>query len=201
MLHLDLFTYDQELRQIRGDFICGVDEAGRGPLAGPVACAAVVMPPFTVIEGLTDSKRMTDRQRQRVFEIINKMAVSCTVVLIDNEEIDRLNILNATLKGMRQAVESLNIKPDYTIVDGNKVPAGIADAEAVVKGDGISGCIAAASVVAKVVRDRFMLKMDKQYPEYHFAQHKGYPTKLHYEMIEKHGITPIHRKTFLKGRV
>ena len=201
MLYLDLFLYDEMIRARHGDLVCGVDEAGRGPLAGPVACAAVILPQGVKIEALTDSKKMTEKQRDKVFEEITEVAVSFSVILVDNEEIDRINILQATMQGMKRAVYDLNISPDYVLIDGNRVPNTLECAESVIKGDGISASIAAASVVAKVTRDRFMLMMDEVYPEYRFAQHKGYPTKLHYEMIDIYGVTPIHRRSFLKGRV
>ncbi len=201
MVHTDLFSYDQEVRNSKGNYLCGVDEAGRGPLAGPVACAAVVLPPFCIIEGLNDSKKMTDKMRQTTFDIIRKIAISYSVILIDNDEIDKINILNATMKGMAEAVESLSISPNHVLIDGNRVPKSLPGAEPVIKGDSISASIAAASVLAKVTRDRYMLEMDRIYPNYCFAQHKGYPTKLHYELIDRYGITKIHRKSFLKGRI
>lgn len=178
--------------------ICGVDEAGRGPLAGPVYAAAVILPFGTEIDGLNDSKKLSEKKRDELFDVINKVAISISVGVASEKEIDEINILNATFLAMKRAVLGLEIPADYAIIDGNRAPNLEIPAETVVKGDGKVMSVAAASIIAKVSRDRFMLKMAEQYPEYQFEKHKGYGTKLHYEMIEKYGVSPIHRKSFLK---
>ncbi|MBE7018806.1 MAG: ribonuclease HII [Ruminococcaceae bacterium] len=179
-------------------YICGVDEAGRGPLCGPVAAAAVIMPKDSRIEGVNDSKKLTEKKREVLYEQIIKEAIAYHVCLIDNEEIDEINILNATLKAMETAINNLTVKADFALIDGNRNKGITTPNQMVVKGDSKSYSIACASILAKVTRDRLMEEYDKQYPEYGFLKHKGYGTKAHYEAIEQHGITPIHRKTFLK---
>lgn len=178
--------------------VCGVDEAGRGPLAGPVYAAAVILPVETEIAGLNDSKKLSEKKREELFDIINDVAISVSVGTASEKEIDEINILNATFLAMKRAVEGLEISPDYAIIDGNRAPNLEIPTETVVKGDGKVMSVAAASIIAKVSRDRFMLKMAEEYPEYKFEKHKGYGTKLHYEMIEKYGVSQIHRKSFLK---
>lgn len=178
--------------------VCGVDEAGRGPLAGPVYAAAVILPVGTEIAGLNDSKKLSEKKREELFDIINDVAISVSVGTASEKEIDEINILNATFLAMKRAVEGLEISPDYAIIDGNRAPNLEIPTETVVKGDGKVMSVAAASIIAKVSRDRFMLKMAEQYPEYQFEKHKGYGTRLHYEMIEKYGVSPIHRRSFLK---
>ncbi|MBQ7579946.1 MAG: ribonuclease HII [Clostridia bacterium] len=178
--------------------VCGVDEAGRGPLAGPVYAAAVILPVDCEIEGLNDSKKLTEKKRDELFEIIKEKAVDYSVASASVEEIEEINILQATFLAMKRAVGSLEVKPDIALVDGNRKP-GLDIAEStLVKGDARCPSIAAASILAKVSRDRYMLELDRQYPEYQFLKHKGYGTKLHYEMIEKFGISPAHRRSFLK---
>lgn len=180
--------------------VCGIDEAGRGPLAGPVYAAAVILPTGLEIEGLNDSKKLSEKKREMLFDIICEKAIAYSVGIATEKEIDEINILNATFLAMKRAVEGLEIKPDYALVDGNRYP-NISDdikEEVVVKGDGKSMSIAAASILAKVSRDRFMLEMTEKYPEYCFEKHKGYGTKLHYEKILEFGPSPIHRMTFLK---
>lgn len=179
-------------------FICGVDEAGRGPLCGPVAAAAVIMPKDSFIDGVNDSKKLTEKKREALYEEIIKEAICYSVCLIDNHEIDEINILNATLKAMEQAINGLSQKADFALIDGNQNRGITTPNKTVVKGDAKSYSIACASILAKVTRDRLMVEYDKQYPEYGFLKHKGYGTKAHYEAILKHGITTIHRKTFLK---
>ncbi len=180
--------------------ICGVDEAGRGPLAGPVCAAAVILPENCIIEGLNDSKKLTEKKREALYDIIIEKALAYGIAFGTVEEIEEVNILNATYLAMNRSIEQLHIKPDFALIDGNRIPTDIkVTAEAVVKGDSKSMSIAAASVLAKVTRDRLLLEYDKQYPEYAFAAHKGYGTKAHYEAIARYGITPIHRKSFLKG--
>ena len=199
MMFNGLYLFDRNMRKKHGRLLCGVDEAGRGPLAGPVVCAAVVLASDSAFDNLRDSKAMTKTQRSKVFEQLMEVAVCCSVIFIDNKEIDILNILGATMKGMRSALETLEITPDYVIIDGNKAPDTHLKTETIIKGDSKSASIAAASVIAKVSRDRYMDEVDVIYPEFKFSQHKGYPTKLHYEMIEKYGVTDLHRKSFLKG--
>ena len=194
----DLYQYDQTIRQKHGVF-CGVDEAGRGPLCGPVAVAAVILDPENPIEGINDSKKLSEKKRELLFEEICQKALAWKVVLVGPEIIDRDNILNATLGGMRQAVEELPLRPRFVLVDGNKIPAGLEfPAQALVKGDGTSASVAAASILAKVTRDRYMLQLDREYPQYGLAQHKGYGTKLHYQRIAQYGIQPFYRRSFLK---
>ena len=178
--------------------ICGIDEAGRGPLAGPVYAAAVILPIDLEIEGLNDSKKLTEKKREALFDIICEKAISYSIGISTEEEIDEINILNATFLAMRRAVDGLSVKPDFALVDGNQHPKLSIPDETIVKGDGKSMSIAAASILAKVSRDRFMLEIAEKYPEYCFQQHKGYGTKLHYEMIEKYGVSPVHRRSFLK---
>ncbi len=179
-------------------YICGVDEAGRGPLCGPVAAAAVIMPKGSCIEGVNDSKKLTEKKREILYDEIIKEAIAYHVCLIDNEEIDRINILNATLKAMEKAINGLSPKADFALIDGNRNKGITTPNQMVIKGDAKSYSIACASILAKVTRDRLMVEYDKMYPEYGFLKHKGYGTKAHYEAIQQYGITPIHRKTFLK---
>ena len=179
--------------------ICGVDEAGRGPLAGPVCAAAVILPVGAVIPGLDDSKKLTEKKREALFDEICEKALAYRIVFVGPEVIDRENILHATMDGMQRAVEELDIVPNLVLVDGNRTPAGLQiPAQPVVKGDATSASIGAASILAKVSRDRYMLELDKQYPQYQLAKHKGYPTKLHYELIAQYGIQPFYRRSFLK---
>lgn len=180
------------------NIVCGVDEAGRGPLAGPVFAAAVILPKGYVIEGVNDSKKLSEKKREMLFDKIKDEALAYSIASASQEEIDEINILQATFLAMRRAVNGLKIKPDIALIDGNKTPGLDICEKAVVKGDAKSANIAAASILAKVSRDRYMIEMAKTYPEYQFEKHKGYGTKLHYEMIEKYGISPIHRRTFLK---
>lgn len=193
-----LYQYDEEIRQEYGVF-CGVDEAGRGPLCGPVCVAAVILDPQVPIEGINDSKKLSEKKRELLFEEICQKALAYKIVFVGPDIIDRDNILNATMGGMRQAVEELELVPNLALIDGNKIPAGlIVPGRAVVKGDGTSASVAAASILVKVSRDRYMLELDKEYPQYGLAQHKGYGTKLHYERIAQYGIQPFYRRSFLK---
>ena len=196
---------DREMWQIEDrcvengyQLICGVDEAGRGPLAGPVCAAAVILPTEVPFDGLNDSKKLSDKKRRELFPLIKEHAIAYSIVLVDEKKIDEINILQATLQAMRCAVDALACKPDYVLVDGNKVPELDVKAEAVVHGDSLSASIAAASILAKVTRDDYMLEMDTKYPEYGFAIHKGYGTKAHYQALREHGPCAIHRMTFLK---
>ena len=179
--------------------ICGVDEAGRGPLAGPVCAAAVILPTEMPFEGLNDSKKLSDKKRRELYPLIKQHAVAYAVVLVDEKEIDEINILQATYLAMRRAFDGLSIKPDMALVDGNRDPGLGVATRTIVKGDANSMSIAAASILAKVTRDRFMLEMDEKYPQYQFSKHKGYGTKLHYEMLTEYGASEIHRMTFLKS--
>lgn len=180
------------------EIVCGVDEAGRGPLAGPVYAAAVILPKGHIIEGVNDSKKLSEKKRDELFDKVIEECAAYSVGIATEQEIDEINILQATFLAMRRAVEGLNVKPDIALIDGNKTPGLDIEQRAIVKGDGKSANIAAASIIAKVSRDRYMLEMAEKYPEYQFEKHKGYGTKLHYEMLEKYGVSPIHRKTFLK---
>lgn len=179
--------------------ICGVDEAGRGPLAGPVCAAAVILPEGIVIEGLNDSKKLSESKREKLFDVITEKAVSYSVAFGTLEEIEKLNILEATFLAMNRAIDGLSVKADYALIDGNRTPKGIEiPCETIVKGDSLSASIAAASVLAKVTRDRLLTEYDKKYPEYNFKKHKGYGTREHTELILKHGPCEIHRRSFLK---
>lgn len=178
--------------------ICGIDEAGRGPLAGPVCAAAVILPEGLEIPGLNDSKKLTDKKRRELFPIIEEQTLAYGIGWASQEEIDDINILQATFLAMSRAVEQLNIRPDLALVDGNRAPTLDLPVETVVKGDSLSASIAAASVLAKVSRDDVMLRMAEEYPGYGFEVHKGYGTKAHYEALRTFGPSPIHRRTFLK---
>ena len=193
-----LYAFDAAKRAEHG-VLCGVDEAGRGPLCGPVCCAAVILNPDDTVEGVNDSKKLTEKRREALYDEIINRALAYKIVFISPQEIDERNILWATMDGMAQAVAGLEITPDYVLIDGNRCPPGlIQPAEAVVKGDANSASIAAASILAKVSRDRYMLELDKKFPQYQLAKHKGYPTKLHYELIAQYGIQPFYRRSFLK---
>ena len=194
--------YEFEKAAVNSGFscICGVDEAGRGPLAGPVCAAAVVLPEGAVIEGLDDSKKLTEKKREKLYDVIKKTAVAYSVAYGTLEEIETVNILEATYLAMNRAIEGLSVKPDFALIDGNRVPRGIKiPCETIVKGDSKSMSVAAASVLAKVTRDRLMLEYDKKYPEYNFKKHKGYGTKEHTELIKQYGPCEIHRLSFLKN--
>lgn len=180
--------------------LAGVDEAGRGPLAGPVCVAAVILDENTIFEELNDSKKLTEKKREALYPQIIETAKAYKIVMIEPAIIDEINILNATMLGMKQALEGLDLIPNFALIDGNRCPETAIETQAVVKGDATSACIAAASVLAKVSRDRYMVELGKEYPQYRFDKHKGYPTKLHYELIEQYGIQPFYRKSFLKNR-
>ncbi len=192
------YSIENEYREKGFDIICGVDEAGRGPLAGPVYAAAVILPSDCVIEGLNDSKKLTEKKREALFDEIKEKALAYGIASADEKEIDEINILNATFLAMKRAIDSLSVKPDLALIDGNQKPHTDIEDVTVIKGDAKSMSIAAASVLAKVSRDRFMLEMAEKYPQYEFARHKGYGTKLHYEKIAQYGVCDIHRRTFLK---
>ena len=176
--------------------IAGVDEVGRGPLAGPVVTAAVILDPARPIDGLNDSKKLSEKRREALSELIKERALAWSVGRAEVEEIDRINILQATMLAMSRAVEGLDPAPDHAMVDGNRCPELRCTVEAVVKGDGTVAAISAASIIAKVARDREMVELDAKYPGYGLAGHKGYPTKAHLEALERLGVTPIHRRSF-----
>ena len=193
-----LYEYDDAVRARYGIF-CGVDEAGRGPLCGPVCCAAVILDPARPVPGVNDSKKLSEKKREALFDEITEKALAYQIVFVSPQEIDEKNILWATMAGMERAVAALDPAPAFAVVDGNRVPPQLAvPALAQVKGDGVCASVAAASILAKVSRDRYMLELDRQYPQYQLATHKGYPTKLHYELLERYGIQPFYRRSFLK---
>ncbi len=194
-----MYTFENTLREKGFAAVCGIDEAGCGPLAGPVYAAAVILDPNDPIEGLNDSKKLTEKKREALYPQIKARALAWAIASASAQEIDEINILQARLLAMRRAVELLEIKPDHALVDGNRDP-NIPDVPSllIVGGDGKSASIAAASILAKVTRDHAMLELDKEYPQYLFAKHKGYPTKLHVEKLLEHGACPEHRQTFLK---
>lgn len=195
---MDWLEYENAALNSGFEVICGIDEAGRGPLAGPVYAAAVILPKGHIVEGVNDSKKISEKKRDLLFDKIIDECVCYSIGTASEQEIDEINILQATFLAMRRAVAGLEIKPDIALIDGNKKPGLDIAEQTIVKGDSKSANIAAASIIAKVSRDRYMLEMAEKYPEYQFEKHKGYGTKLHYEMLEKYGISPIHRKTFLK---
>ncbi len=196
-----MLDYSYEIQAHNDGFtvVCGVDEAGRGPLAGPVFAGAVILPENYSHEILNDSKKLSEKKRDIVYDDIIRDAVAWSVGIATEKEIDEINILNATFLAMKRAVEGLGIKPDLAFIDGNRYPNTGVKEITIVKGDSKCMSVAAASIIAKVSRDRFMMEMDAKYPEYQFCKHKGYGTKLHYEMIEKYGVSEIHRRTFLKN--
>ncbi|MBE6791073.1 MAG: ribonuclease HII [Ruminococcaceae bacterium] len=193
------YEYENMLKEQGYKVVCGVDEAGRGPLAGPVFAAAVILPDNMEELGINDSKKLSEKKRDVLFDVITEKALAYCIASADEKEIDELNILNATFLAMKRAVDGLSLKPDIALIDGNRKPATGIEEMTLVKGDAKSISIAAASILAKVSRDRFLLELDEKYPEYQFRKHKGYPTALHYEMIKAHGISPVHRLSFLKN--
>ncbi len=194
---MDWYLYEKEAAQRGYRAVCGIDEAGRGPLAGPVFAAAVILPLEMEIPGLNDSKKLTAKKREALFPLIQEKAAAWSVAFATEKEIDEINILQATYLAMRRACEGLSLPADYALVDGNRMPPLSVRGETIVKGDGLSASIAAASILAKVSRDRLMLELDSLYPEYQFAKHKGYGTALHMELLRKYGPCPIHRRSFL----
>lgn len=195
---IDLYQIEKSLTTQGYRYICGVDEAGRGPLAGPVVAAAVILPRDVVIEGINDSKKLTEKKRERLYDEIIAKSLCYAIACCDNHEIDQYNILGATHIGMNRAVAALAVCPDYVLIDGNSDPGNGLHTQTVVNGDALSASIGAASILAKVYRDRLMVELDQAYPGYLLAKHKGYPTKQHYERILEQGISPIHRLSFLK---
>ncbi len=194
---MTLFEYDNTYRD-RYKLICGVDEAGRGPLAGDVYAAAVVFPEGVVIDGINDSKKLSEKKRELLFDEIKDKALAWCIASASVGEIEQLNILEAAKLAMQRAVGGLDVKPDIVLVDGNQPPEFDTECQAIVKGDGTSQAIAAASVLAKVARDRYMKELAVKYPDWQFEKHKGYGTKLHYQMIDRFGESPVHRPSFLK---
>lgn len=198
MSEVNLWEIENSLYAEGYKMICGVDEAGRGPLAGPVCAAAVILPKGLELPGLNDSKKLTDKKRRELFPIIKEQAIAYGIGLATHEEIDEINILQATYLAMERAIAQLEGKADYALIDGNRAKDFGLPVRTVVKGDSLSASIAAASILAKVTRDDLMLEMAKKYPEYGFQVHKGYGTKAHYEALRAHGHSPIHRMTFLR---
>lgn len=200
---MELWQYEQEAAAAGHTVVCGCDEAGAGPLAGPVYAAAVVLPMGIEIPGLNDSKKLTEKRREALFPVIKELALEWAVASVDAQEIDQTDILSARMKAMQLAIDGLSSRPDFALIDGNKDHGRSAsittEHRCIVKGDSLSASIAAASILAKVSRDHLMLELAEQYPQYRFDKHKGYGTKLHYELLREHGPCPIHRKTFLKN--
>lgn len=195
---MDWLEFEKEALAKGYKSVCGVDEAGRGPLAGPVCAAAVILPEGMIIDGVNDSKKLSEKKRESLFDVIREQALSYSIAYATVDEIEEINILNATMLAMRRAIDGLDIKADYAMIDGNKIPPIDIDAECIVKGDAKSMSIACASILAKVSRDRLLYKYAEEYPMYGFDKHKGYGTKVHREAILKYGPCPYHRKSFLK---
>lgn len=192
-------AYEQSAEAEGFSRICGIDEAGRGPLAGPVFAAAVIMPSGLVIDGVNDSKKLSEKKRSELFDIICEKALAFGIAAASEAEIDSINILNATYLAMERAAAALDITPDLILVDGNRLPPQLpCEGRTIIKGDSLSHSIACASILAKVARDRYMLQLDSQYPQYAFARHKGYGTAAHIEALRAFGISPVHRRSFLK---
>ena len=194
----ELWSIENEIYDSGVSILCGVDEAGRGPLAGPVCAAACILPRGLVIDGLDDSKKLSDKKRRELFDVIKREAVSFGVAFASVEEIEEHNILRATFMAMNRAIAKLDVVPELAIIDGNRAADIEMPARCIVKGDSKCADIAAASILAKVTRDEYMIAMAEKYPEYHFEKHKGYGTKLHYEALREYGPSPIHRMSFLK---
>lgn len=195
---MDWLEFEKEALAKGYKSVCGVDEAGRGPLAGPVCAAAVILPEGVIIDGVNDSKKLSEKKRESLFDVIREQALSYSIAYATVDEIEEINILNATMLAMCRAINGLDIKADYAMIDGNKIPPIDIDAECIVKGDAKSMSIACASILAKVSRDRLLYKYAEEYPMYGFDKHKGYGTKVHREAILKYGPCPYHRKSFLK---
>ncbi len=192
----DKAFYDPVVIDYQGELLAGVDEVGRGPLAGDVVAAAVILDTNNPMDGLADSKKLSEKRREQLFDEIQCKALAVSIGRANVEEIDQLNILHASLLAMQRAVEGLIHQPEFVLVDGNRLPSWHYPSKAIVKGDSRVAEISAASIIAKVVRDREMQSLAKQYPEFHFDRHKGYPTAMHFDAIKKYGITPLHRKSF-----
>ena len=198
MNSVDMFHYENQQKAKGFQLICGVDEAGRGPLAGPVCAAAVILPPDVNIPGLNDSKKLSDKRRREMYPLIKEQAIAYSIAFATEEEIDSIDILQATFLAMQRAIDGLQTKADYALIDGNREKDFGLPVKTIVGGDGLSASIAAASILAKVTRDDFMLELAKEYPQYGFEIHKGYGTKAHYEALAQHGPSKVHRMSFLK---
>ena len=192
------FRYEGEAREQGYTAVCGVDEAGRGPLAGPVCAAAVILPAGLVIEGVNDSKKLSEKKREELFPVICEKALAYGIGWADEREIDEINILQATYRAMKRAVESLPLTADYALIDGNRMPPLAIPGTTIIKGDALSMSIAAASILAKVRRDRVMVQFSREYPQYGFEQHKGYGTAAHVQALREYGPCPLHRQSFLQ---
>lgn len=193
---INIYALEEELLDQGYKLVCGVDEAGRGPLAGPVVVCACILPPFLRIDGINDSKKLSEKKREELYKIIIKEALYYNIVFVDREEIDELNIYQATKMGMLKAIEGLKVEPDYVLIDAMPLGELKMGNKSIIHGDALSASIAAASILAKVTRDHYMEKMDIKYPNYGFKKHKGYGTKAHVEALEKYGPCEIHRHTF-----
>lgn len=193
---INLYEFEEKLYDEGFQNICGVDEAGRGPLAGPVVVASCILPPFLRIDGINDSKQLSEKKRQELYKLIIKNAISYNIVFISEEDIDNLNIYQATKKGMLESIKGLKVKPDYALIDAMPLSELDIPHNSIIHGDARCASVAAASILAKVTRDEYMEKMDIKYPNYGFKKHKGYGTKAHIEALEKYGPCPIHRKTY-----
>ncbi len=194
----DLWTLENEIYDSGINCLCGVDEAGRGPLAGPLCAAAVILPRGLEIAGLNDSKKLTEKKREALYDVICENALTYGIAFAEVEEIEQLNILQATFLAMNRAIEKLSVTPELALIDGNRNTGISMPSRCIVKGDSLCADVAAASILAKVTRDRYMMQLHEQYPQYHFDRHKGYGTKLHYDAIREHGASPVHRLSFLK---
>ncbi len=194
---MDWLEFENKALEKGYKLVCGVDEAGRGPLAGPVCAAAVILPEGLIIDGVNDSKKLSEKKREALFDVICEKAIAYSIQFADVEEIESVNILNATMNAMKRAVENLPVKADFAYIDGNRMPKLCIDGECIVKGDAKSMSVACASILAKVSRDRLLLEYAKEYPQYMFEKHKGYGTKVHIEAIREYGPCPIHRMSFL----
>ncbi|MBQ3556307.1 MAG: ribonuclease HII [Oscillospiraceae bacterium] len=203
MTDASMFEFEEKYRALGYRAVCGCDEAGAGPLAGPVYAAAVILPPDADIPGLNDSKKLTERKREQLFPVIQQTAIAWAVARVEAEEIDATDILSARMKAMQLAMDALSIRPDFALIDGNRdkgrTAAIVTPHELIVQGDSRSASIAAASILAKVSRDQWMVETAKEYPQYQFEKHKGYGTKLHYDLLRAYGPSPIHRRSFLKN--
>ena len=195
---IDMLQFEKEYISQGKKLVAGIDEAGRGPLAGPVVVASVIMPMNNIIEGINDSKKLSEKKRNLLFEKIKEVALAYHIEVVDEKVIDEINILNATKLGMKNCIDKLSLVPDVVLIDAVKIDSDV-QTVSIIKGDAKSYSIAAASILAKVYRDNMMLQYDKEYPIYNFAKHKGYGTKAHIDTIKQHGICPIHRRTFVKN--
>ena len=195
---IDMLQFEKEYISQGKKLVAGIDEAGRGPLAGPVVVASVIMPMYNIIEGINDSKKLSEKKRNLLFEKIKEVAIAYHIEVVDEKVIDEINILNATKLGMKNCIDKLSLVPDVVLIDAVKIDSDV-QTVSIIKGDAKSYSIAAASILAKVYRDNMMLQYDKEYPIYNFAKHKGYGTKAHIDTIKQHGICPIHRRTFVKN--